>query len=78
MENKKTSLLDNTIDFFATIYDLVIELFANIYDWTHDSIFFLVEYVKWITNINSSKTNDFSTLTEKTIPIHNQSPFEIR
>lgn len=78
MENKKTSLMDILIDFFATLYDLVIDSFASLYDLVYDSIIFLIEYVKWITTISSVENNDFKTPAEKPIQVHNHNPFEIR
>ncbi|HSD07027.1 hypothetical protein [Flavobacterium sp.] len=78
MDNKKTSLIDFLIDFFATIYDLVIEAFASIYDLFYNAIFFLIEYLKWITDINSPETNDFNTHAEEAIQVRNQNSFDIR
>ena len=78
LKNKKTSPVNVLIDFFATLYDLVIDLFASLYDLVHDLIFFLGEYVKWATNIRSTKSNNFSTQTKEPIQFINQTPFDIR
>ncbi|PKB18200.1 hypothetical protein [Flavobacterium sp. 5] len=78
MKNKKTSLVNILIDFFASLYDLVVDSFASLYDLVIDSILFLVEYVKWITNISSTKATNFNTPVEESIQVHNQTPFDIR
>jgi len=78
MENNKTSLIDFLIGFFATIYDLVIEGFAYIYDLFYNAISFLVEYLRWITDLSSVEVNDFNKHAEETIQVHNQNPFDVR
>jgi hypothetical protein len=66
------------INFFASLYDLAIAFFASLYDLVYDFIIFLQEYVKWATNIRSTKSTDFATQAEEPIQVHNQNPFEIR
>jgi hypothetical protein len=66
------------INFFASLYDLAIAFFASLYDLVYDFIIFLGEYVKWATNIRSTKPTDFATQTEQPIQVDNQTPFGIR
>lgn len=75
MKNKKISLLNILIDFFASLYDLVIDFFASLYDIVYNSISFLGEYVKWLTTIRV-KSTDFRTPAKESIPVQNQNPFE--
>lgn len=74
MKNKKTSL-DILIDFFASLYDFVIALFASIYDLFYNFFIFLWEYLKWITNISSAKSNDFISHAEEPVKVHYKNPF---
>ncbi|HKO77842.1 MAG TPA: hypothetical protein VJU52_11515 [Flavobacterium sp.] len=71
------STLNNLIDFFATVYDLVIEFFALQYDLVIGFIIFLGEYLKWVTT-SSTKSTDFSTPAEESIKVHNQNHFDVR
>lgn len=77
MKNKKTSVINILIDFFASLYDLVIALFAFIYDSVYDLVFFLLEYTKWVTTINATKTNHFDKQEEEKIKIYNQNHIDI-
>jgi len=77
LKNKKTSLLNLLIDFFASLYDLVIDFFASLYDVVYNAISFLGEYVKWVTTLRPAKSADFNTPAKETIPVHNQNPFEV-
>jgi hypothetical protein len=73
---KKAGPLNSLIDFFASLYDLVITFFASLYDIVYAFIFFLVEYVKWATDIRSYKSTDFAK--QEPIPVDNRTPFEKR
>jgi hypothetical protein len=75
---KKVSLMKISIDFFASLYDLVITFFASLYDIVYAFIFFLVEYVKWATDIRSYKSTEFTTQAKEPIRVDNQTPFNIR
>jgi hypothetical protein len=75
---KKTGPLNILIDFFASLYDLVITFFASLYDIVYAFIFFLVEYVKWATDMRSYKSTEFTTHAKEPIQVNNHNPFEIR
>jgi hypothetical protein len=75
---KKTGPLNILIDFFASLYDLVITFFASLYDIVYAFMFFLVEYVKWATDIRSYKSTEFTTQVKEPIRVDNQTPFNIR
>jgi hypothetical protein len=75
---KKVSLMKILIDFFASLYDWVVTFFASLYDIVYAFIFFLVEYVKWATDIRSYKSTDFATQAKQPIRVNNQAPFNIR
>ena len=77
VKNKKTSLVNTLIDFFASLYDFVIALFASVYDLFYNFIVFLFDYVKWITNINSVKSADFNSGTEEPTKVHYHNSLEI-
>lgn len=73
-KNKKISLLNILINFFASIYDLgydfiklLIDFFASLYDMTHAFIFFIWEYLKWITDLSPDKSQDFTTQNEESM-----------
>ncbi len=66
-------IMNPLINFFATLYDLVIEFFASLYDLAYGFINFLVDYLKWMTNIQSAKPADFATHTKESIQARNQS-----
>lgn len=84
-KNKKTSLINILIDFFATLYDLgydfiklLVAFFASLYDIVYSFLFFLWEYLKWITDIHPIKSQDFTTQAEEPIICKPQrkEPFE--
>nr|WP_315151989.1 hypothetical protein [uncultured Flavobacterium sp.] len=71
-KNKKISLLNILIDFFASIYDLgydfiklLIDFFASLYDMAFSFIFFFWEYLKWITDLRPVKSQDFTKQAEE-------------
>ncbi len=73
-KNKKISLLNIFIDFFAYIYDLgynfiklSVRFFASLYDMVYNSFTFLWEYLKWITDMSPAKTKNFTKKTEEPI-----------
>lgn len=67
------------IDFFASIYDLaynflsrLVDFFAALYDLVYDFIIFMIEYIKWITDFRSNKTNNSTIQAEKTAEVKKQ------
>lgn len=69
------------INFFSSVYDLTITLFASLYDLIYNFISFLVEYVKWVTNIGSSnsvKSVNSNTQAEEALQVQNQKPVEVQ
>lgn len=85
MENKKIFILHILIDFFASLYDLsmvvfasLIKFFASLYDMVYDFMTFIWEYLKWVTTIETTHTNDFNTPVEEPIKVHSQNHFDIR
>nr|WP_315252601.1 hypothetical protein [uncultured Flavobacterium sp.] len=78
-KNKKISLLNILIDFFASLYDLgydfiklSIDFFASLYDMAHDFIFFIWEYLKWITDIRPMTPQRINTQADKSITSKSQ------
>jgi hypothetical protein len=72
---KNAGLLNILIDFFASLYDLVITFFASLYDLVYAFIFFLVEYVKWATDLRAYRSTAISTQAKEPIRVGNQSPY---
>lgn len=68
-------IMNILINFFATLYDLVIDFFATLYDLVYNFIKFLVDYLKWITNMKSAKPNKFSKPVEEPSQARKQSHF---
>ncbi|WP_348797390.1 hypothetical protein [Flavobacterium adhaerens] len=77
MKNKKTSLVNIFIDFFASLYDFVIVFFASLYDAVYDFIIFLGEYIKWFFTFEAKSQNDFTIAAKETVKINNQNPFNL-
>jgi len=82
MENKKASLLNILIDFFASLYDLAIvvfvsltDFFASLYDLVGGFMSFIWEYLEWVTTIETIPATDFKTPAEESIKVNNQNPF---
>ena len=69
LKDKKIEPMNILIDFFAFQYDMV-----------HSLVVFLIEYVKWITDLRSNNSLDFNTPAKELIQIQNQNqnPFDIR
>lgn len=65
-------IMNPLINFFATLYDLVIEFFSSLYDMVSNFFGFLLEYLKWMTNMKSDKPKEFSPHTKESIQVHNQ------
>lgn len=73
-KNKKISLLNILIDFFASIYDLgydfiklLVDFFASLYDMAHDFIFFIWEYLKWTTDLRPIIPQNISNQAQESI-----------
>lgn len=85
VNNKKTAPLETLIDFFASLYDLgydcinlSIDFFASLYDMVYNLFNFIWEYLKWVTTIESVKSNEFTIQAKESIQVDNQNPFGIR
>ena len=53
---------------------VLIDFFAFQYDLVYDFILFLREYIRWITDIRSTRTSSFETQTKESIQVENPNP----